>query len=174
MCEKPLDWVRQPNSIERNPMNWVRLGSNVQFFVWAWFRSITKLNRTQSMDWVMLSWSDLIYYAGYLAANKSYFLSKFYSILRFHCMHQICCYVSQSRLFLWRKLVAVQYIAGSLFGSRFHGYSQGFLNQCLLAPLVQSPSQYLIVPHAINSPSSACAPLHKFKVPCHSSLVQFV
>ena len=55
-----------------------------------------------------------------------------------------------------------------------HGYSQGFLNQCLLAPLVQSPSQYLIVPHEINNPSSACASLHKLKGLCHGSLVQFV
>jgi len=51
-----FDWVRPPNSIEHNPINWVRLGSIAQFFfVWVRFRSIAEINRTQSMDWVRLS-----------------------------------------------------------------------------------------------------------------------
>ena len=61
-----FDWVRLPNSIELNLMDWVRLGSICSIeFDWfgnrthtkfgVLFSSIAELNRTQSTDWVRLS-----------------------------------------------------------------------------------------------------------------------
>ena len=50
-----FDWVRWPNPIEHNPMDWVRLGSISHTKFDVRFRSIAELNRTQSIDWVRLS-----------------------------------------------------------------------------------------------------------------------
>ena len=50
-----FDWVRWPNTIEHNPMDWVRLASISHTKFDVRFRSIAELNRTQSMDWVRLS-----------------------------------------------------------------------------------------------------------------------
>ena len=64
-----FDWVRFPNAIQLNLMDWVRLGSISSEIE---FTQIAELNRTQSMDWDWLSliFERSIYYAGIKKRKK--------------------------------------------------------------------------------------------------------